>query len=429
MHSRCLKSELDLFTTSPTQISIDNVTWIDYPSKTSVRDDGPIEFFVSGSDAYVNLSDSYMDIEAQIVKEDGTDLVATDKVGPVNQWFDSLFSRVDLELNNVLVSDSTNTYPYRAMFETLIHTGKDAQASQYTMPLFYKDTAGKMDLTDPMGENKGLKKRAEFTKTSKTVQMRGRLHLDMFQQNKLLLDHVDIMIRLIRSEPQFALMGEGGAFKINIKSATLHLCKVKVSKETALAHEAALREGTAKYPIRRTVTKTYTISAGDNQISKDDVFLGEKPEVVLIALVDAGAYSGDLSKNPFNFEHNKINHLNILVDGVPHPAKELLPDFENNRYLDAYHTLFSGNGTAFKNMGNCISREEYKNGYTIFQRDLSSDQSGYDYIKSENSSGNVRIDIKFAAGLPASKILLVMGIHLNTVEIDRNREVRFDYRS
>jgi hypothetical protein len=429
MHSRCFKSELDLFTRPLTQISIDNVAYIDYPSKTSVKDDGPIEFSISGSDAYVSLADSYLDIEAKILKSDGTALLATDKVGPTNQWFDSLFSRVDLELNNVLVSDSTNTYPYRAMFETLLHTGKDAQESQYTMSLFYKDTAGKMDVTDPAGLNEGLKKRAEFTQTSKTVQMRGRLHLDMFQQNKLLLNHVDIMLRLIRSEPQFALMGEGDTFKIAIQSATLHLCKVKVAKDTELAHEDALREGTAKYPIRRTITKTYTISQGDNQISKDDVFLGEKPDVVILAIVDAAAYSGSLNKNPFNFEHNNINHVNILVDGVPHPAKELLPDFAGDRFLEAYHTLYSGNGTSFTNTGNCINREEYKNGYTIIQRDLSSDQSGYDYIKSENSSGNVRIDIKFATALTSSKILIVQGIHIKTIEIDRNRDVRFDYRS
>ena len=61
------------------------------------------------------------------------------------------------------------------MIETLLSYGTDAQKSQLTSSLFYKDTAGRMDNGNPLaadGEvNEGLKKRYTFTKNSQVVDM------------------------------------------------------------------------------------------------------------------------------------------------------------------------------------------------------------------------------------------------------------------
>ena len=60
----------------------------------------------------------------------------------------------------------------------LLNYGKEAKESQLTSVMWYKDTAGKMDerVVAAAGENKGLVKRASFTKSSKVVDMMGRIH-------------------------------------------------------------------------------------------------------------------------------------------------------------------------------------------------------------------------------------------------------------
>ena len=83
----CTKSELDLFSVPPTQTSMEQGSWI------------------------------------------------------------GLFSQVDVSLNGTLITASTNTYPYRAMIETLLSYGEDAKRTQLTSALFYKDRAGRMDLS------------------------------------------------------------------------------------------------------------------------------------------------------------------------------------------------------------------------------------------------------------------------------------------
>ena len=54
--------------------------------------------------------------------------------------------------------------------------------------------------------NLGLKKCASFTSESKVVDMIGRLHGDIFNQEKYLSDMVKVRLRLYHSKNQFCLM-------------------------------------------------------------------------------------------------------------------------------------------------------------------------------------------------------------------------------
>lgn len=104
----------------------------------------------------------------------------------MNLFLHSLFSQVDVSLNERLISPSTSTYPYRAMMETLLNYGGDAKTSQLSIALFYKDTPGKMDVTNPVAEdadaNMGLKTRLTFTRKSHIMDMTGFIHTDIFFQ-------------------------------------------------------------------------------------------------------------------------------------------------------------------------------------------------------------------------------------------------------
>ena len=62
----------------------------------------------------------------------------------MNLFLHSLFSQVDISLNEQLISASTNTYPYRAMIEALLNYGEEAKTSKLSTAMFYKDTALKL---------------------------------------------------------------------------------------------------------------------------------------------------------------------------------------------------------------------------------------------------------------------------------------------
>ena len=120
----CTKSELDLFTIPATQTSITKGQWIEYHPLSNITDNGPIEFNVSGTgEEYLDLARTQLFVKAKITKANGTALDPNTEVGPVNLFLHSLFSQVDVSLNERLISPSTNTYPYRAMIETLLNYG------------------------------------------------------------------------------------------------------------------------------------------------------------------------------------------------------------------------------------------------------------------------------------------------------------------
>ena len=245
-----VKSELDLFAVPPTQTSIEDGGWVEHQPLTSLDSGGPIEFVIPGiGDAYLDLANTYLLIRAKVVRGVGTDLAADTPVAPVNNWLHSLFSQVDVYLNDTLVTPSSNTYPFRAYVDTVLSYGDEAKNTQLTSQLWYKDTAGHMDATNVDGGNTGLDERRRYIAESRIVEMMGRLHVDLFLQDRFLLNGVSVKIRLVRSKDAFSLMagGQNPDYKVQIVDAVLFARKAVLSPTVQMAHIKALEKGTAKY--------------------------------------------------------------------------------------------------------------------------------------------------------------------------------------
>jgi len=202
----CTKSELDLFSVPPTQTSMEQGSWIEYHPLTAVADASPIEFDVGASgENYIDFANTMLYVKAKITRADGNNLAADSPIGPSNLFLHSLFSQVDVSLNGTLITASTNTYPYRAMMETLLSYGEDANRTQLTSGLFYKDRAGRMESVDlaDNAANDGLLKRRALGLESRTFDMMGRLHADIFFQDRYMINEVGVKIKLTRCRDDF----------------------------------------------------------------------------------------------------------------------------------------------------------------------------------------------------------------------------------
>ena len=229
-----VKSELDLFTVYPTQTSIERSQFIEYKPVISLTDTSPIEFSIPGhGDEYVDLTRTMIHVKVQIVKGDGSNLPDAALVGPVNNFLYSLFSQVDVYFNQRPVSASSGGYAYRAFF---------AKDSHLTCALWY-DTAGKMDttMTSTTCPNKGLDKRKSFIEKSKVVDIIDHLHSDVFNQQKCLMNGVEIRVRLVKSKDSFCLMDYGNLnANIHLIEANLRVFRVKISPNILIALHKAL---------------------------------------------------------------------------------------------------------------------------------------------------------------------------------------------
>ena len=423
----CVKSELDLFDVPPTQTSIEQGCMVDYHPIAATLDVGPIEFYIPGSgDDYLDPANMYLHLSVKIKAGDGGILADDAPVAPVNLLMHSLFSHVDVSLNDKLISSASGNYAYRAYLETLLNYGKSAKDSQLTAGLWYKDDAGAMDATD--NANAGFVKRKRLSEKSKTIDLVGRLHSDLFFQEKLLLNGIGLRLKLVRNKDSFVLLSgaRDAAFKVSITKAVLRARKVRVSAAVSLAHAKALELSNAKYPIDRVECKTFSVPAHSLSMNQEHIFQGQLPVRVIVGCVDHDAFNGLYAKNPFNFKNYKITKLALQVDAQDQPVKPISCNFDDNVIAEAYLSMFTGTRKAFKDEDIDVSREDYVGGYTLFCFDLTPDLGESDHY-SLLKSGTVRLEITFAEALAHTINVIVYAEFQNVLEIDRNRNVFFDF--
>src|SRR5277367_3809549 len=415
----CGKSELDLFSLPPTQVSIQSSNFQQFNPISSISDSSVIDFTIAGNgEEYIALSDTVLMVTAKIVKEDGAALTAAEslKIAPTNYFLQALFSQVDVKIGDRLVSGAVNAYPYIAYLETLLSFNSDVKRSQLVSSLWINK--------DDKTEN--FNTRAKASSESRAIQLLGRLHVDFFKTPRLLINNVDVHIQLSRSKDAFCIETTEAALKVKvvITHCSLKIRKVRANPTIFTDHQRTLATTNCRYPYRKVVTKIVSIPKGNKSVHSDNLFLGQLPVRIVLGFVSHDAFNGALTKSPFDFQHFDLNYLALNVNGIQIPAKALTPDFENNRYLEAYNTLFQGLGTSWRNTSHGISPSKYKDGCALYAFDLSADEcaNATSHVNLVNS-GVLRLEANFSKVLPENVNLVFYGEMESVVEIDFSRNV------
>jgi hypothetical protein len=343
----CSKSELDLFSMPPTLTSMEAGKYIQYSPVSMITESGPLEFLIESNDQFIDINDTALHIQAKIVKKDGTAIDdGTDDVGaPVNLWLHSLFSQVDIMLGNERITSSTDMYPYRAKIETLLNFDQNAKDNKLTNEMYYDETGGGETITETWAEDKLAR-----VQESQTVDMIGRLHTNLFHQERYLLPKSVIKLALTRSKLDFHMMASKGCpFKVVLESARLYVRHVEVSASEKNVIEGKLNTDNARYPIKRVLMSTFNIPAGMRSYTKDNLYIGgsQIPKRLILAMVHNGAFKGDLAKNPFNFQHFNLNRLEVFANGRSVLGQALEPDFAAGKIGRTFHQTLQSLGKGF----------------------------------------------------------------------------------
>ena len=471
---RCEKSEVDLFSIPPTQLSLEKGRWIEYRPLSSVQNnDSAITFVIAGTDEYLDLSKTILVVEGKVVPGTGGDLDSGQtSIAPVNNFLHSLFRQVDVYFNGKQVTPAMGTYAYRSYLETLLNYDVSAKQSQLSSAMYYKDTAGKMDeagalpqtksvkvkpvtigndgsenvgseetvsIPVPGTGNQGFAKRHQFIENSKKFTLSGPIFTDVFMSDRLLINMLDLKVVLNRSYNEFCLIDKNSTSKnpkVELTDVVLKIRKVKVDQAIRDSTEVLLKQTPAIYPVRRVVCKALSIAPGLPNVRQDNIFSGLVPTSFVFGLVDSNAYTGEYVKNPFNFKHYDISTITLSVNGEEIPFKQLRLKFPNPSdteskkktvdFIQAYNTLFSGTGKMFSNMGLDITRDDYPQGFTLFAFDLTPDMCNTaDYFNTVQR-GTLSVDITFEKDTPEAISMVCYSDFENIIRIDSERNVIYD---
>ncbi len=419
--------EVALFNTPPTNTAIEKAEWMEYRPVSQLQSNSAVEFYVSGAGShYFDLRKTRLRLSLKLIKSDGSTVAENDKVGLINLPHASIFSQVDVTLQQKPITRMAQPhYAYIAYLETLLNTSAEAKQTLLTSQMWVKDTPGAMDgmmnIEEGTYPNAGLAERWDTTKSGQILTMEGNLHVDFFQQNRYLLNGVALQLKLWQASEQFRLMTTNEGYHVCITDAVLLMNAVTVNPEVILAHNAALEKSPALYPYTKTDIKTYSIGQGQYSFTAENLYQGDIPSKLYVGFTSAAGYNGQFNKNPFNFQHFDLNFLGFYVDGKSRPRKPLEPNYAEHEYTDGYLSLFTTNGMFDKKLGNGLTMVDYDKGYALYGFDIDC-QDCSDYLPM-SKKGHTRIDVKFAKALPESVNMIVYGHFPAVIKVDIARSV------
>ena len=425
-----INSELLLFDPVSVNRGAEQIRWVEYRPINQLSDNAPVEICVPGTGSqYMDLKRSRLYVRASIKKSDGTDLKEADLVSPVNLFLQSIFSQVDVYLQQRLCSSGSAGHPYRAMFDTLLNFGPPALESQFQSQLYYKDTAGAMDANVPEKSpvNEGLDNRYQLSKLSQSIDMEGPIYADIMQMDRYLLNGVELRLKLHQSSNGFRLITASTKekYKVVLEDVIFKACMVTVSPEVITGHATALMKTPALYPYIRTELKAFAVPKGSYQAAIDDVFLGNIPNRVVIAMVTGASYSGTYSLNPFNLQHFLTNFISVSIDGQSVPGKPLQPKFTEDKgqnYITAYQSLFAGLRKEDLDEGIYTTRKDYSLGYTMYVFDLGAHMDELNF-QPALKRGNLKLETRFEKPLEQTINILVYANFPSLLRIDQTRNI------
>ena len=310
--------DVAFFNDPPYNTAEDKTIWVEYQT-TFIGQGGysSIHFHVAGNATqYVDLGRTEMCVIIKIEKSDGTAFGENGSALPTDQIFHTMWSSVDVSLNQVQVSTSGTNYMFKAAIENILNYGKSTKELQLSL-IGMKTNTTNFKSTKPgegnatLGINSGLItcKQLFGTDGHGSCEYTGPLLTDISIQDHLILDNVDIDINLWPSKDDFQLLVDPNTLncKLTIEEIYLNVCKIQVNEYCMSGHKAGLEVSKGKYPIQKTVMLTKILPEGSFGDTFEDIFQGLVPTKMIIGVVNADAYSRSSLKFLYNFNHLILN--------------------------------------------------------------------------------------------------------------------------
>jgi hypothetical protein len=419
-------SQLDLFTPPVYQ---GELLGYEYQTLRAETKSGPIVFKLVNNKEYIDLSHSLLCVRAKIVASDGSALgdkvdAQETQVAFVNNAMHSLFSDVVVKLSDKRIEGGRPHYPYKSYISTAFRLHEKALKNQAFTQGWVKDDYDKMEEIT----NTGYVARKAWTDKSELKEFFGKLDVDFFKQDRLLPPGVDLEIIMERAKDSFSIFCKNEKLKpkVEIDLALLQLRTVKVHPEIMASHmDIMSQEVPVIYPINRVELSYVPMKKDDKDLICETLFHGRVPKYLVMTLLSKSAFHGDYTKNPFNFKHYNLCSLSLKKNKELCPYEEFKPDFKNKKCIREYISLYESNGIFGKDETIPISYDEFIQGYTHFQWNLSNNGRGTNTQADER--GNLVLKLEFAEAVSEPVVVLFYAVFDGTVYLYGDGVVKTDY--
>jgi hypothetical protein len=372
---------------------------------------------VDKSQCFTDLGEIYLKMSVKILKKDDKALVAKDIVGLINAFGHSMFSGIDVFLQDRLVSRQNGLHPYQTYLRLLLYTSPTEKETLLKQAIWSKDEAGLMDEIGKDGKaakNSGFTERSAKVQNSKEFELVFKLLYD-FSLQQLIPNQTEIFFRFHRADASFCLMADSDTYRVNITKARMLVPRIQVTKVgEQLVNQLARTHGLCLSAMR---VESYSRLVGKNDQNCDwTVFSGTIPKRIYIFQSLNSAYNGDISKNPFNFQSFNLKKLQLYVNDRCLPLAQGIDVSSDDGWLLYALTMKAVN----QSDSTSFDPDDYTSGYMIACFDLTRDYSGWGLYDAPPVQGTVRIVLDYDKPLADSVSLFCVTEQAGALHMDEN---------
>lgn len=418
----CLKSELDLFYTLPTNTSIIKSSIVSYNALSLSGTEDRITISIPPTSEYTDLNDMFLSVEFRInvvdAKKDHT------ICSLVNNFGHCLFQTIEHEIGNETIKtkniESATSYPYKAYLLNLLNFTEDIKSTSMKSVIWEKDEAKKFE--DPL--NRGFIKRAEYFEKGRknNLKLIFPLHLDLLHSNRFLIYQRGMNFILKKNENKFMFMGKDSEnFEIKIMKASILGRKCEINPAVVSAHQHAFLTNPAIYPIKQNKIYTSQIDNGLQEYEPNIFRSTILPNKLVIGLVLESAFVGD-KNNPFNFQHFDVSSITLKIDSTDLTYNM---DYANNNCSEPYHAMFQSLNL-YNQGSNGITIDDFMGGNCLYCFNLNPDK-GCDEQFNELKRGSIYLKVKFKEITPEKLRLVCLAEFDNQINIHSNVDTDFNH--
>jgi len=390
---------------------------------TNLNNPGEIRITVETQDIFYHPSESYLIIEGQLTKTNGTAYANADVVTITNNGLMHLFSNIKYQLSGQEIESLF--YPGQATTMLgLLKYPDDFQKSQGLNQLWYKDTGTAAHLTNNAGFGVRQGYLVKSPDPKGTFSFRIPLkHIFGFAEDytKIVYGfrHVLTLVRKSDDDAIFRANTAGLAGKITLSKVSWYIPHVRPADAYKLRlYEMIEKKAKLSVGFRMRQCESISVPQAKNFSWRLTVKSSpEAPRYIIVAFQTDK--DGNQEKNPSVFDHVKLKNIYVTLNSTRYPAVDYDLAFTKQQFSRAYGDAASFRAKSYM-MDDLVSNpnitpSDYKDLYPLFVFDVSKQSA-----KLKHSVTDIQIKAHFNDNVPENTEAFALIISDRVVSFESN---------
>ena len=308
---------------------------------TTSLDENCIEFeFQTDRNCYVDLRQTYLALKLKLVRgcgyetyntkevekehkeeakaeeEETAEEEAVPLVTQVNKILQSIFSNVEVYINNQKIYNSNGLYAHKSYisnnFKGAISENKGVLHCEGYDYEEFLDEIMEAPLSEPF-----FTKRMKMLSRPDGFMLYGNLGVDFFSTSELLYPNMKVRLRLIRARPNFYMISDNPNVSLGIVDCSLYTRRIALKDDYHKKRMDMLAYTPVEFNCLETLAETFIIPAKQNQFIQEKFFNNASVRRIAIAMNTNSAFAGFYTENSFWYQQFDLRQIRLLRGGQP----------------------------------------------------------------------------------------------------------------